>query len=152
MVHYFKNDRFTCSGDPIHILYSPVVRDDGTVDLVESGKENTDEIIQSFAESCDLSVIIQRYLNGDIEALNQNVGMYGDFRDAPKTFAEALQLKIDAERMFDSLPVEYKQKFDNDANKFFVKAGSEEWLKILDPLMNPENKIIKNEESEEVKE
>lgn len=151
---FFKNDRFSNPGNPIHIIYAPVVEDDGSVSLVESGKENTDEFIQSFAESCDLNVIIQRYLNGEVDVLNQRNGVYGDFTQMPKTYAEALQLKIDSERMFDSLPVEYKRLFDNDPNKFFVQAGSEEWLEKLKPLMNvKENKvdeIIK--ESEEVKE
>lgn len=139
---FFNNDRFSCPGDPIHIIYSPVVDSDGSVHLVESGKENSDDIIQSFADSCDLNVIIQRFLNGDLTALNKTVGTYGDFTGMPKTYAEALQMKIDSERLFDSLPVEYKRKFDNDSNKFFVQAGSKEWLEIMEPLMNPKNAIV----------
>lgn len=155
-MRFFKNDKFSCPGDPIHIIYSPVVEDDGSVRLVESGKENTDDIIQSYAESCDLNVIIQRYLNGDLDALNQKVGTYGDFTQMPKTYAEALQMKIDSERLFDSLPVDYKRKFDNDPNKFFVQAGTKEWLEILDPLMNPKqeivNPVVEKTEREDVKE
>ena len=144
---YFKNDVFTNSGDPIHIILSPVVNDDGTIDLVESGKENTDDMIQSFAESCDINIILKRVANGETELLQQRKGMFGDFTNMPKTYAEVLQLQIDSNNLFNSLPIEIKQKFDNDANKFFVSAGSKEWIDKLGDII-PKQAVEKYETKE----
>lgn len=145
MIRFFNNDRFTCEGNPIKEIYKPIVEKDGSVILVVEGHENTDEIIKSYEDSVDIDVIIARYMNGDLEALNKRVGQYGDFTDFPKTYAEVLQMKIDAENVFNELPVDLKAKFNNDPDQFFVQSGSEEWFDKLDPLF----KIFKKEEIKE---
>lgn len=139
---YFNNDIFSNPGSPIHDIYSPVVKEDGSIELEVTGKENTDDYIQSFLESCDINVIVSRIENGEVDLLNKYVGQYGDFSDMPKSYAEVLQLQIDSANLFNSLPIEIKQKFDNDANKFFAQSGTEEWYKNLGFVEK------KNEESE----
>ena len=148
-IRFFDHNIYTDSGSPIHTLYAPVVDEDGNVDLVESGKENTDEYIQSFKESCDMEVIIQKFLAGDSSALNKKAAMFGDFTKMPKTYAEVLQLQIDAKKAFDELPVETKEKFDNDINKFLVNAGETEWFEKLGVSLEKQEE---KKESEEVKE
>ena len=59
-------------------------------------------------------------------------GLHGiDATQLPKTFAEFLQLQIDRKREFDRLPVEVKQKFNNDVSQYMATAGSEEWFDKL---------------------
>lgn len=118
-------------GSPIHQLYAPHVCDDGSIELVPAGAENTDEIIQSYAESTDIRALIARVNSGDLEALNVHKGMFGDFTQMPKTYAELLQNQMDAKRAFDRLPVDVKKKFDNDVNKFLSSAGTQEWSDAL---------------------
>lgn len=149
-MRFFNHDIYSNSGSPIHTIYSPVVDDDGNIELVESGKENTDEFINSFKDSCDIKVIIERFLAGDQSALNQKAAMYGDFTKMPKTYAEVLQMQIDAKKAFDELSVEVKEKFDNDINKFLASAGNEEWYEKLGISFDKPNE--KEKESEEVKE
>lgn len=146
MIKFFDNKIVSCPGCPIKEVYKPIVNRDGTITLVVDGHVNTDEEIQSYAESVDIDVIISRYMNGDIEALNKHIGTYGDFTQMPKTYAEVLQMQIDARNTFDSLPIEIKQKFNNDPNEFFAQSGQEEWYKKLEPVLNLEKK------EEEVKE
>lgn len=134
MIRFFNNDIFTEPGDPIKKTFEPIVLDDGTIDLVESGKIDLQAEIDSYREECDLNVIIQRYANGETDVLNKRKGMYGDFTQMPKTYAEVLQLQIDSRNLFNSLPVDIKEKFDNDENKFFVQAGTQEWFDIIEPL------------------
>lgn len=56
-------------------------------------------------------------------------GMSGiDATKLPSTFAEFLQMQIDRKREFDRLPVEIKQKFNNDVVQYMATAGSEEWF------------------------
>lgn len=91
---------FTESGSPLHVLYSPKVEKDGSVELVESGVENFQEYIDSFKESTDLSTILARVGAGETELLFKRPGSYGDFTKLPQTYAEALQLQIDSNRLF----------------------------------------------------
>ena len=132
MIRFFTDKELcSCPGSPIKIIYSPVVNEDGTIDLIESGKENLDEYIGSFAESCDIEVLIKRFTAGEIGVFNQRPAMYGDYTDMPKSFAEFLQLQIDSEKQYNALPADVKAKFDNDKNKFFATAGTESWYKNL---------------------
>lgn len=133
-----KNSKFsdpnkfeTCCGSDDAIIYDPILNADGTVSLIPSGKESISQKINSFKEQCDISYIIKRLEVGDTTVLNQAKAMYGDFTDMPKTMAEALQLHINAEKMFDRLPVEVKQKFNNSFNKWFMSFGSDEWKTLM---------------------
>lgn len=147
---YFNNDIYSNAGSPIKDLFSPIVNEDGTITLEKSGEENITEFINSFAESTDIDSIVRRFTNGEIGILNQKDGTFGDFTNVPKTYAEFLQKKIDAENVFKKLPLELKDKFDNDINKFLVSAGSNEWFEKLG-FIN-EEKSEKVEEKGEVKE
>lgn len=118
-------------GNKIHVIYSAKVSDNGQIVLSPVGKEDTDDIINSYRESTDISYIIAKLNQGDTSVINVNEAMFGDFTKVPKTFADVLQLRIDSKAKFDSLPVEIKQKFDNDENKFFATAGTEAWFNNL---------------------
>lgn len=148
------NDFVTCSGDQYRILYSPVVLSDGNIELVECGKDDIQEFIQSFKDQTDMTYILQRMAVGDASVLNQRTPMYGDFTDMPKTYAEALQLVIDRERQFMELPLDVRNKFDNDFRKWFAQSGSEEWFdKMSSVIQNYEKEPIGDSEgSQEVKE
>lgn len=122
------NDFVTSPGSEIHILYNPKIQEDGTIILVESGKENIQEFIDSFRGSTDMSFIISRLAAGDLSVINQRPALYGDFTDFPKTYAEALQRVIDAQQQFYTLPLEVRNSFDNDYMKWFATSGSDDWM------------------------
>lgn len=148
MIKYFDNSIVSNPGNPIKPVYKPIVNKDGTITLVQEGFVNTDEEIQSYEDSVDIDVIVARYMNGDLEALNKHVGQYGDFTEMPKTYAEVLQMQIDAKNTFMRLPVEIRQKFDNDPNQFFAQSGTEEWYSKLEPLMPKKEEPIKETKEE----
>lgn len=131
MIRTFDGKIKSNHGSPIKVLYEPYYDSDGRLQLRETGKVNTDDEIQSYAESCDLNVILNRFLNGDIEALNKTSGSFIDTTVFPKTYAEFLQKQLDAKLAFDKLPVDIKSKFGNDVNQFFASAGTEEFYKKL---------------------
>lgn len=65
-------------------------------------------------------------------------GLHGlDVTQLPTTFAEFLQMQIDRKREFDRLPVEVKQKFNNDLNQYMATAGSAEWFDKLGIDLKP---------------
>lgn len=127
-----KTERFyTNPGDPIHVLYAPSVAASGDFELKVCGKENTDEIIQSYAESTDIRVILARVAAGEVDLLQQRSGSFGDFTRMPTSLAEALQLQMDSNKLFNSLPVDVRRQFNDSPEQFFAAAGSEEWFKSL---------------------
>lgn len=131
MVRYFDGKIVSNPGSSKHPLFKPVVDKDGSIDLEIYGYEDTNEIIQSFAESCDISIILNSAANGDFSGLNAVQGIYGDFTSMPKTYAEMLQLQLDAKKAFDGLSTDIKNRFDNDVNKFLASAGEDDWMKKL---------------------
>lgn len=131
MIRIIKERFISNAGNPIHRLYKPIVDKNGFIDLKEDGFENTDEIIQSHAESCDIQIILNKAQYGDLSGLNAVKGIFGDFTEMPKSYAEFLQLKIDSTIMFNKLPADVRAKFDNDPNQFFAQSGQEEWFQKL---------------------
>ena len=121
-------------GDPMHKVFAPEMLEDGTIKLVQTGVENTDEIIQSYYESTTLESILSRFAAGDTSALNRYEPIYVDVTQQPKTLAEALQTVINSRNAFDALPVQVKQQFDNDYNKWLATAGTEKWYEVMKPV------------------
>lgn len=129
---YDARDRvFTDPGSPEHITYAGHYDEKGRVVLEESGRENLYDYIQSYAESCDIHVLMKRYANGDVDALSQKQGFYGDFLDFPKTYAEALNHMNEMERQFMALPVETREKFGNSFTEFLAASGEADFLERL---------------------
>ena len=129
---YDARDRiFSDPGSPEHITYAGHYDEKGRVVLEESGRENIYDFIQSHAESCDIHVLMKRYQNGDVDALSQKQGFYGDFLDFPKTYAEALNHMNEMERQFMALPVETREKFGNSFTEFLAASGEADFLDKL---------------------
>lgn len=110
---------------------------DGVNTLVVTGKTNVQEFIDSYAESTDIVNILTRFMNGDTSVLNPREGQYGDFTNVPSTYAEMFDRARQCENLFDSLPIEIKQKFDNSYVKFWSDFGSE----YFDTVFNDFNKV-----------
>lgn len=107
-------------GTGIKQLYTPKLMDDGTLKLIEAGTDDLYAEIQSHKDSCDIHVLLARYQNGDVQALSKIQGVYGDFSEMPKTYAELLNAVIAGEQMFKSLPVEIREKFDHSLEQFMI--------------------------------
>lgn len=135
------NSFVTCPGDKYNIVYTPKVKDDGTIELVESGKDDIQEMIDSWREHTDMSWIIARLKEGDMSVLNRSPGYYIDTTKMPQTYAEALQLIIDSQRKFYELPLDVRNKFDNDYMQWFAQAGSDDWVSRMDPVLPHENVV-----------
>lgn len=116
------------SGSPIHIQYDGFYDDFGRVKLREVGKINLYDEIQSHADSCDIHVIMARYKNGDVEALSQRQGFYGDILNMPKTYAEALNNMHELERQFYRMDPEVRDKFGNSFEQFLAASNQSDFL------------------------
>lgn len=130
------NSFVSSSGESFHVRYSPRVLENGEIKLVESGKDDIKAMINSFRDSTDMSFILNRLAVGDTSVLSQRPAMYGDFTQMPTTYAEALQLVIDARREFNALPLDVKNSFNNDYRQYLATAGTPEWAEKLSSLRN----------------
>lgn len=108
------------SGDPIKILYQGRLDEDGRIVLEESGKVNLYDEIQSHRDSVDIHVLMQRYVDGDLDVLSRVQGIYTDITSLPKTYAELLNSVIAGEEMFNGLPLEVKERFGNSFTEFMA--------------------------------
>lgn len=123
MTQFMVQDRTVSNhGDRIHKLYSPVFDKDGIMHLEEAGTEDIYDMIQSHKDSVDIHLILKRYSAGDFAALSRAQGMYGDFTQAPKTFAEALNALIGAENYFISLPVKEREKYGHSFERWLAEC------------------------------
>lgn len=127
----FAKRFITPAGSPFRPVYKlKFSGKTGTEELFKTGKEDFQEFIDSFAESCDLSVIISRVNAGEVDLLSARIGSYGDFRQVPATKAEMMQSMIDSKKIWDSLSDNQRAEFE-DFSDFAGSAGSEDWFKKL---------------------
>lgn len=99
--------------------------------LKQTGSHDIYQEIQSYHEECKIENILARAAAGDINALNQKTGFYGDITDTPKSLAEAQNDILRLNNYFESLPAEIRAKFDNSKERFIHLYGSSEFLDLM---------------------
>lgn len=105
---------------------------DGKRELRKSGEYNLYAEIQSYKDSVSIDYILARFMNGDETALSRAQGIYGDFTEMPRTLAELQQRVIDAENLFNTLPLNIKEKYNFSASEFFAQLDSDKTKQIFD--------------------
>lgn len=110
--------------------------------------------IDSYLEETKIENIIRRAsIDPNIaERIAPNLGGgIQDFTEAPHTLAELQNIMIRAEQIWDEVPKEIKNKFDNDVDKFIGDFGSIEWAKNLG-ILKEKPEVEPNAEKKEAKE
>lgn len=97
--------------------------------LVPNGVVDTQEQINAYAPFTDINFMLHRLKVGDTSVLARSRPIYGDFTNIPNNPVDAINLFRRAESIFDSLPVEEKQDYNNDfrvwiASVFGSSSGS----------------------------
>ena len=118
-------------GERFRPVYTPEIKSDGQIDLVQTGVEDLQQYIDSFKDSCDINLMVQRFIAGDETALRNGNPVFMDLLGAPKTLAEAYALNFRAEAAFENLPADVKNQFGNNFYQFLSEAGSEKWYSAL---------------------
>lgn len=112
-------------------IYKPKYDKNGVMYLEKVGKENIYEMIQSHKDSVDIHVLLERYKNGDLDVMSRVQGIYGDFTEMPKTYAESLNAMISAENYFNELPVDVRAEFGHSFQQFLASMDKPEFLDIM---------------------
>lgn len=121
----------TCPGERFKESFHGVLGDDGYITLVSDGYIDTQRQIEADAVGADVKSIIQRALQGDMSVFRDDKAFYGDVAEMPKTYAEILNIVNQAHREFDMLPLDVKEKYNGDFDRWFSQIGTDEWLKNL---------------------
>lgn len=125
---YDKRPRYYCeSGSPERPVLAGEYNKERQLVVVEKGKENLYEYINSFADSVNINVLLARFANGDKEALLQRAGAYIDISALPTNINDFIKLSRDAENLFNTLPVEVKKEFNNNVVEFISTIGDPSW-------------------------
>lgn len=97
-------------GNPIKDVYILDVAPNGEKKLVKKETVNTDDLIQSHKDECDIKAIIARHSMMGTEAqLGDHGGMYVDLSNMPKNLMEIHQVLSNARTVFDALSPDVKK-------------------------------------------
>uniref|UniRef100_A0AAU8AZ87 Internal scaffolding protein n=1 Tax=Dulem virus 198 TaxID=3145675 RepID=A0AAU8AZ87_9VIRU len=129
-----KSERI-CSvpGSGMKDTFKMHVDENGKRELRKNGEYNLYAEIQSYKDSVSIEYILTRFMNGDDSALSRAQGIYGDFSEMPTTLAELQQRVIDAEDLFNSLPIDIRAQYNHSASEFFAQLDSEKTKNIFSP-------------------
>ena len=131
----YSNDSANFTSNPgKHIVdeYGLVTSDDGVTYVDVVGQKNLDAIIQSNKDNGNIALLVARYNAGDTTALNKAHGVFGDFRNMPTTYAEMVSRLNECRVVFDGLPTEIKEQFENNPDVFWSEFGSEKFNKVFE--------------------
>lgn len=143
---YHKHDRVpSAAGSREKITYEGRYNDDGVLEVVPTGKINVYDEIQSHAESVDIYTVLKKFQNGDSTVLAKTQGIYGDFTEMPKSYAEMLNTVIKGEKKFNDLPLEVRSKFNHNFSEFIATAGSPAWFEKMGRKPVPSPTVPKTE-------
>ena len=105
--------------------------EEGFIELVKVGETDLVQLHQRDALANDVNVLYERFCNGDITALSQVQGSFMDTLGLPRDLRGMYEMVSNFETAYDNLPAEIKQKYTKE--EFIEKAGSEEWIRDLQP-------------------
>lgn len=128
-------------GSGMKDTYKMNVDKDGKRELRKSGEYNLYAEIQSYKDSVSIDYILSRFVNGDETALSRAQGIYGDFTEMPTTQAELMQRVIDAENLFNQLPLDVREQYNFSASEFFAQLDSEKTKNIFKSSEKAEDDI-----------
>lgn len=151
---YFSEHKvyYSNPGSPVKIEYQLQIVGDNK-ELVATGKHSLYDYIQSHADSVDIHKILERCaLLDDYSILNRMPTRFMDVVDAPKNLAEAAAMTQEAENFFDRMPLEIKEKYDNNFIQFLQDIGSDNFLSnvasYLDSLSAKEESLKVGDDNE----
>lgn len=114
-----------------------VVGDEVKIDAIRDNRE----FIESWRESTDLAVLLQRYEAGDVSALNHSTPMFLDVSDCPNNLADWIRIQEEGSFIWQCLDPAVKDLFDNK-EEFFKLVGTDEFNSKLDSLNVKESEVV----------
>lgn len=147
---YDRESHPSSSGSPwIDNYKMKVNKETGRKELTKIDvKDNLYDYIQSFADSVDINVVLAKFANGDMSAINHQSGFYGDFTNLPNNIADIHNKLVEMNEFFDNLPKDVREKFDNSYDVFINSFGSQEWFDTISETKDDISATMTDEKKE----
>lgn len=145
-------EQFTEPGSKFEDVWAMRLDENGNEEFYIEGQTNVYEKIQAYADEVDMENILRRVSDtGDVSLLNARKSVFADVTEMPKNMIEASNMIRQAEKEFYQLPVETREKFNNNFNEYIATAGKEDWMKKMGYIKEvvEETKETKKEEETE---
>lgn len=130
----FKVKGAAC-GSPVRATFSRRTTEYGDTFLVETGSVNVRDLIQSYAQECDINYIVDRYAHGDATVLQKKQGFYADVTGFPQSLADTFKSLADSRAIFDRLPDGIKSRF-NDFSDFAGHFADASGMKYVNEIFS----------------
>lgn len=125
-----RENLYTPSGTELENEYGYEINKKGQKVLVKTGETNLHEKIQSYAEETKIENIMRAAAAGDNSHFMAN-GIYADIAEMPKTLIEAKQQIQKLENLWNEVPQEIKNKYNNDVEEFIGASDTNQWLEDM---------------------
>lgn len=137
---------YSDSGSRFMPEYEASFQKDGSYDLVKTGEKDVYLEIQAARPSCDLRMIIDRFLNKDpmLVLPAQREGFYADLSEMPQSALEWLQVSQELKNIFAELPASEKEKFGNNPFAFILS----QFKQVEDPKQDPKEDPVEKKSQE----
>lgn len=93
------------------------------------GETNLYQMIQENKAETLIYNVIDKYNKGHTELIGENVGGFIDTIGVPNTLQDMLQVQINGELAWQSLPLELRRKYGHDVGAFLVDVQKQSDLK-----------------------
>lgn len=114
---------------------------EGVRSLIQIGKTNVYDIIQSHAKEGDVKWIIAQFANGNLDVLRKADPVYTDATTLPTSLMEAQNLCLRMKQEFEEMPAEVKKLFNYSSDLYIEKMGTQEFQEIMKPYNEKIEKI-----------
>lgn len=116
----FARERvYSTAGSRFEPVKELMVDDDGIDRLTVVGKVDVAEKINSFRDTCDLGLLLQKFkVTGDPNVLNVKETFYADVTEVPTNFHELTNYMRKVESNFLNLPLEVREKYGHNMYAF----------------------------------
>ncbi|QCS36240.1 minor capsid protein [Capybara microvirus Cap1_SP_168] len=119
--------------------------EDGVLVTVKVGETNIYQMIQSYADSVDIHILLEQFGSGYAEALNRFEGFYADISELPDNYVGMLNTIETTRSYFDKLPADIRSKFNNDFSQFLVASQQPDFLSNFAPAVPISNMYVPGE-------
>lgn len=134
-------------GNIMEPQYKERYDENGNAYLEQVGEINTYEKIQSYKDEVDPMSILARYAAGDTTVM-ANPGWYIDTSKLPANYIEWRNLMNDQKEKFENLPLEIRNKFNNNFDQWAATAGEPEWIENMGIMPKKEEQPKQTEQDE----
>lgn len=136
-----KTDVVTCPGDELKDEYILKKTENGET-LVKTGQTNMYDYIQSHADSVDIHKILERCaLVQDYSLLNRQMAEYMDCSEMPTTLADAYNMVVQSQQMFEKMPLSVREAYDNNFVQFIGDFGSANFNSVVGTYLESVKKV-----------